>query len=325
MLAAIGWLLGAHRSLGRVITVGRGRLARCQAAAELAVSAPMLPATGQDAASPLDSAPSPGSQNKVWTERTIPSSWKWDRCDARRTPTRQSTCELELDGCAHDILNRKEASDVWARGSTAALEGRQQHLDCVFGAPRATVRVERPFAVAHGPAFLRTVTAPCARAVGQGAAQGGVRLVSNGGVAGAHVGRGAGEVRGWHTPVPAHPPPVSRRRGALRSGRERQECLPGCRPAAPGCEQGAGGPSLPCHAGVCPPGTGAGHSQPAGKHGGPDGIPGRGGRCAAGGSRARACLRGRARQWDEPREGSGAGRRCHVHGAPAQRCCAPCT
>ncbi|KAK9830528.1 hypothetical protein WJX72_012277 [[Myrmecia] bisecta] len=62
---------------------------------------------------PLGAAQSdlPASQQPpaYWTASTVPSDWLWERAGAgARVPEKLSCCELEVDACVEDILNRQE-------------------------------------------------------------------------------------------------------------------------------------------------------------------------------------------------------------------------
>ena len=62
---------------------------------------------------PLSASVTPGSKNtpppslswKVWEESSVPVSMRWGV--GNQSPPRQSTCDLEVDGCVEDVLDRK--------------------------------------------------------------------------------------------------------------------------------------------------------------------------------------------------------------------------
>ncbi len=67
---------------------------------------------------------------RIWSAGSVPSSFKWGQAGAGgRAPVRQSVCELEVDVCVEDILNRREVrgrgwSCVW--GWTCSLSSGMQ-------------------------------------------------------------------------------------------------------------------------------------------------------------------------------------------------------
>ncbi|DBA81937.1 hypothetical protein WJX77_000726 [Trebouxia sp. C0004] len=55
------------------------------------------------------SAATHSQASRMWTASDIPSQWLWSNVPAgARLPERQSKCEVEVDACVEDILNRQE-------------------------------------------------------------------------------------------------------------------------------------------------------------------------------------------------------------------------
>jgi hypothetical protein len=68
------------------------------------------------ASAPQQPGPSPGALGSsqraaaaFWTAATVPPDWRWGSSGlaARDVPVRESSCQLELDGCAEHVLNRQ--------------------------------------------------------------------------------------------------------------------------------------------------------------------------------------------------------------------------